>query len=307
MARDDDAFAEFVATRSVALLRTAYLLTGDQERADELVRESLIRAYPTWRGIREPRAAESKVRTAMARTLISRWRRPTWAAAGTDQRHGMHVGRLWPIVQTLPPRERAVIVLRYHEDLSVQETAAVLSCSTRSAERHNVSALSALRPGAPTGSDDLGAALALEDRLRRELRQEADDIELRPDFVTSSVESVLTQRRDRRRFVHRAAVVLAVLVVGGAAIAIVGGNDDRRKSEVEPPILPVPSPPPRLDAKNIQRLPPPEDVAKLVWRDTALPQALPDDVASAPPLSSDPIDHALALVAGPGAAVGVVG
>ena len=309
MARDDEAFAEFVATRSVALLRTAYLLTGDQERADELVRESLIQAYPTWRGIREPRAAESKVRTAMARRLISRWRRPTWAGdrAATDQSHGLQTGRLWPIVQTLSPRERAVIVLRYHEDLTVQETATVLSCSTRSAERLNVSALRALRPGALPGSDDLAAGLPFEDRLRRELRQDADDIELRPDFVASSVESVLRRRRDRRRFVHRAAVVLAVLVVGGAAIAIVGGNDDRRKSEVEPPILPVPSPPPRLDAKDIQRLPPPEDVAKLVWRDTELPQVLPDDVASAPPLSSDPIDHALALVAGPDAEVGVVG
>lgn len=310
MARDDEVFAEFVATRSVALLRTAYLLTGDRERADELVRESLIHAYPTWRGIREPRAAESKARTAMVRTLISRWRSAASAGdrAATDQRPGVLTGRLWPIILTLPPRERAVIVLRYHEDLTVQETATVLSCSTRAAERHNARALHALRPGAPRGIDDLSAALALEDRLRRELRQDADDIELRPDFVASSVESVLTRRRDRRRLMQRAAVILAVLVVGGAAITIVDGDDDTRKSEVEPPTPPTPSSPPeQLDAKDIQRLPPPQDVAKLAWRDTELPQVLPADVASAPPLSSDPVDHALALVAGPGAEVGVVG
>ena len=307
MARDDEAFAEFVATRSVALLRTAYLLTGDQERADQLVQESLIKAYPTLRGIREPRAAESNVRTAMVRTLTSRWRRPGWTREGVvTERLGVLAGRLWTVLATLPARERSVLVLRYFEDLTVQETAAVLSCSTRSAERLNIQALQILLSGTSPGSKDVGAAVALEDRLRRELHEDADNVELRPDFVSGSVESVLKRRRDRRRVTQRVAIVLAVLVVGGAATAIVGDHDTR-KTEVDPPIPPSPSPPHELDAQDIHGLPPPEDVGKLLWRDTALPRVLPVDVASAPPLSADPVDHALALVAGVGAEVGVVG
>ena len=89
MAREDTAFTEFVATRSVSLLRTAYLLTGDRYLAEDLLQTALSKAYPLWGGIREPRAAESYVRKAMVRTLISwrkrsAWTRETVAAAPPD-------------------------------------------------------------------------------------------------------------------------------------------------------------------------------------------------------------------------------
>jgi DNA-directed RNA polymerase specialized sigma24 family protein len=77
--QDDAAFTEFVATRSVSLLRTAYLLTGDRHLAEDLLQTALIRAYPLWGGVREPRAAESYVRTAMVRTLINWRKRRAWS------------------------------------------------------------------------------------------------------------------------------------------------------------------------------------------------------------------------------------
>ncbi len=155
MAREDAAFTEFVATRSVSLLRTAYLLTGDRYLAEDLLQTALIRAYPLWGGIREPRAAESYVRTAMVRTLISwrkrhAWTRETVAAAPPEPQAALGDdvetrARLWPIVLTLPPRQRAVVVLRYYEDLTEPQTAEILGCSTGAVKSHNARALHALR------------------------------------------------------------------------------------------------------------------------------------------------------------------
>jgi RNA polymerase sigma-70 factor (sigma-E family) len=152
---DYDAFTELVATRSVALLRTAYLLTGDRHLAEDLLQDALIRAYPLVGGMREPRAAEASVRTGMVRALIRQRKRPawtheTWSTVSPDlpSRPGEDVDpqhRLWPIVRTLPPRQRAVIVLRYYEDLDEQQTAAILGCSAETVNSHNARALRTLR------------------------------------------------------------------------------------------------------------------------------------------------------------------
>ena len=157
MARADTAFTEFVTTRSVSLLRTAYLLTGDRHLAEDLLQTALTKAYPLWGGIREPRAAESYVRTAMVRTLISWRKRHSWTretAFATPPEHPQAAApgddvesrtRLWPIVLTLPPRQRAVIVLRYYEDLTEPQTAEILGCSTGAVKSHNARALHTLR------------------------------------------------------------------------------------------------------------------------------------------------------------------
>jgi hypothetical protein len=98
-----------------------------------------------------------------------------------------------------------------------------------------------------------------------------------------------------------------VLVVAGVAIGTSGGDDETRRSNDDLPLPPIQPTPVQLDPVDIQQPPRPEDVGTLSWRDTFLPHVLPVDVANAPPLSEDPIDHALALVAGPGTEVGVVG
>ncbi len=152
---DYDAFTEFVATRSVALLRTAYLLTGQRQLAEDLLQAALIRAYPLVGGMRQPRAAEAAVHTAMVRALVRRRKRrasthqtrsvspPDLQARPSDEVNPQR--RLWPIVLTLPPRQRAVIVLRYYEDLNEPQTAALLGCSTEAVTTDNAKAMRTLR------------------------------------------------------------------------------------------------------------------------------------------------------------------
>jgi RNA polymerase sigma-70 factor (sigma-E family) len=152
---DYDAFTEFVATRSVSLLRTAYLLTGQRQLAEDLLQAALIQAYPLVGGMRQPRAAEAAVHTAMVRALLRRRKRrasthqmrsvnpPDLQAKPTDDDDPPR--RLWPIVLTLPPRQRAVIVLRYYEDLNEPQTAAILGCSTEAVTTHNAKAMRTLR------------------------------------------------------------------------------------------------------------------------------------------------------------------
>ena len=72
---DADEFAEFVAARSAALLRTAYLLTGDRQDAEDLVQAALIKVVPRWGRLREP---EPYVRRILVNESISRWRRRRW-------------------------------------------------------------------------------------------------------------------------------------------------------------------------------------------------------------------------------------
>jgi DNA-directed RNA polymerase specialized sigma24 family protein len=319
VAQDDDAFTEFVATRSVALLRLAYLLTGDRERAESLLRTTLSKAFTRWRGLREPRAAESEVRKAMVRTVISPRKQPSRdrelvvmgpyeppVEEAANDAGGP--GGLWPIVRALPPRQRAVLVLRYHEELTESETATILGRSTRSATTQLTRALQTLRTDERSENPEDDDTTPLEDRLRAELNASAYGVEFRPDFVVSSVENVLARRRrQRRRQVRAVAAAIVLLAIGGVAIGTPGGDDDARKSDVDLPLPPIPSTPVQLDPADIQQPPRPEDIDALSWRDTFLPQVLPVDVANAPPLSEDPIDHALALVAGEGTEVGVVG
>lgn len=129
-------FEEFVATRAPALMRYGYVLTGNPHDAADLMQEALLRVRSAWPRITAARAAESYVRTTMARLHISTWRRlrrerlvssvperPDEAARFEDP------SGLWELLETLPPRQRAVLVLRYYESLSDGEIATVLGIS----------------------------------------------------------------------------------------------------------------------------------------------------------------------------------
>jgi RNA polymerase sigma-70 factor (sigma-E family) len=138
---DDEDFRVFATTRSPALLRTAYLLTGDRGLAEDLLQDTLTRAYRHWGRIRKAGSPEAYVRTIMLNERRSRWRRRsstelvgevpdrptadgTTAFAERDE--------LWRAVLEMPPRTRAVLVLRYWEDLSEADTARLLGCSVGS-------------------------------------------------------------------------------------------------------------------------------------------------------------------------------
>lgn len=112
-------FQEFVAARRTALLRSAYLLTGDHDVAEDLVEVALVKAVPHWRKIADH--PEPYVRRILARESISRWRQRRWREVTTDQLPEQiapttdHDDELRAALGRLAPRQRAVIVLRYYE------------------------------------------------------------------------------------------------------------------------------------------------------------------------------------------------
>lgn len=128
-------FEEFVAARWGALLRSAYLLTGDHQDAEDLVQVALVKAVPHWHRIAD--RPEPYVRRILARESVNRWRRRRWrevstdvlperAGAGSDPDEG---AVLRDALALLAPRQRAVIVLRYYEDLTERQTADALGIS----------------------------------------------------------------------------------------------------------------------------------------------------------------------------------
>jgi hypothetical protein len=149
-------------------------------------------------------------------------------------------------------------------------------------------------------------SIPLEDRLRSELREEADDLEMSAEFVIAAIADVRARRQRRQK--RAVAAVLAVAVAAALGGVALGSDDatDENTPTIDEPLPPVPEPP-ELNPDSLQKAPTASEVSALPWRSTELPRALPTDIATAPPLSREPIDHALALIAGTGATVGVVG
>ena len=157
--RDD--FEAFVASRYVALLRTAYLLTGDHHDAEDLLQQALVKAVGAWGRITgDP---EPYVRTILVRQNISRWRRRRWRELSTDTPGDVAVTdvgaedrlELHRALGVLPPRQRAVIVLRYYEDLTEVQTAEALGISVGTVKSQARDALRRLRDVVPGLSEDL--------------------------------------------------------------------------------------------------------------------------------------------------------
>lgn len=150
---DDAEFDDFVVARSPVLLRTAYLLMGDRFRAEDLLQAALTKAWFAWRRIEgEP---EAYVRRIMATTSASWWRRRWVGETPTSELPDSHVpseaeraaerNDLWQALRHLPPRQRAVVVLRYLEDRSEAETARLLDCSPGTVKSQAAKALAKLR------------------------------------------------------------------------------------------------------------------------------------------------------------------
>lgn len=133
MARDEE-FGAFVAARYSALVRTAFLLCGDRGHAEDLAQSALIKTYLAWGRLRMPEKAEAYSRRTLIR-LASRSRRRRWkaeipaghlteqAVAGPEYGVAVDVRRA---LAELPVGQRAVLVLRYLDDRSEAETAALL-------------------------------------------------------------------------------------------------------------------------------------------------------------------------------------
>jgi RNA polymerase sigma-70 factor (sigma-E family) len=136
---DADAFAAFVRSSARSLFGTAYLLTGDGNRAEELVQDTLARLYPRWPRIGALEAPLAYARRALANRFISQQRRPMSrelvmadlpeAAERRDLADEVtDRGMLSQLLRTLPERQRTALVLRYFHDLPDEEIGAALGC-----------------------------------------------------------------------------------------------------------------------------------------------------------------------------------
>lgn len=173
-ARDDleEEFREFVAARSFALLRTAYLLCGDWTTAEDLLQTALTKTYLAWKRLGEIEAVEPYARRVLVNTATSWWRRrwhgerPTEVLperAVPDQiEEQVERDALWRHVQTLPARQRAVLVLRFYEDLSETQTASLLNISTGTVKSQTFRALNTLRRRLGAESEHLAPRLVGE-------------------------------------------------------------------------------------------------------------------------------------------------
>jgi len=151
----EDEFREFVAARSAALLRSAYLLAGDWATAEDLLQTALTKTYLAWRRLGEIEAVEPYARRVLVNTATSWWRRrwhgerpteflPERAVAdATDEQLDRDL--LWKHVKALPARQRAVLVLRFYEDMSEAQTAELLDISPGTVKSQTSRALGTLR------------------------------------------------------------------------------------------------------------------------------------------------------------------
>ncbi|MDG4803064.1 SigE family RNA polymerase sigma factor [Micromonospora sp. WMMD980] len=167
----EEEFREFVAARSGALLRTAYLLAGDWATAEDLLQTALTKTYLAWKRLGGIDAIEPYARRVLVNTSTSWWRRrwhgerPTEVLperAGVDEiEHQLDRDALWRHLRALPARQRAVLVLRFYEDMSEAQTAALLEISPGTVKSQTSRALNTLRRrlgseaalGLPAGSE----------------------------------------------------------------------------------------------------------------------------------------------------------
>ncbi|HZE39517.1 MAG TPA: SigE family RNA polymerase sigma factor [Stackebrandtia sp.] len=149
-------FDEYVRARGGALLRFSFLLCGDAHRAEDFVQEALIRCHRRWRRIERDAGPDAYVRKAILRQFLS-WRRrrsasevvsgeiaDTAVEADAAQRI-VDRDALWHLVSGLPRRQRAVLVLRYYEDLADADIAESLGCTAATVRVHAARGLARLR------------------------------------------------------------------------------------------------------------------------------------------------------------------
>lgn len=157
-----------MAARSSALHRAAYLLTGNWATAEDLVQTALTKTYLAWKRIGEIESVEAYARRVLYTTNASWWRRrssrerPTDVIPEPQQAHNDSSEEsarrdvMWRYILTLPKRQRAVLVLRFYEDLSEADTADILGVSTGTVKSQSSRALGNLRR--KLAADGLGSA-----------------------------------------------------------------------------------------------------------------------------------------------------
>ena len=155
MSDRDAEFTAYLHARQARLLRTAYLLMGDQHQAEDLLQTAFAKLYLAWDKVHDRESVDAYVRRILVNEHHSLWRRP-WTrlerptgelpdTAVTDSYDEGVGAAVWRVVQTLPRKARAVVVLRYYEQLTEAETAEALGISVGTVKSQCSRALAALR------------------------------------------------------------------------------------------------------------------------------------------------------------------
>lgn len=150
----EESFAEYVGARWAMLYRLAVLLAGEAH-ADDLTQAALMRAYSSWSRVRQAASPDAYVKKILVNTAVTEGRKrgrvlafsPDRSADAVSSHEDSVLDRddLWSRIGALPPRQRAVIVLRYYEDLSEAEIAQTLGCAPGTVKAHASAALKTLR------------------------------------------------------------------------------------------------------------------------------------------------------------------
>lgn len=172
---DEDSFRQFATGHAAALRRCAYLFCGDWHLAEDLMQTTLIKIYRSWSRVQKQDSLANYARTVLLRSWLDErrrpWRRSEFSEAAVPDKPDEKAdpasgdGRRWArnlihaALLELPQRQRAVLVLRYFDDLSVAETAAVMRCAEGTVKSQAARGLEALRAVvARLGAEDLGSA-----------------------------------------------------------------------------------------------------------------------------------------------------
>jgi RNA polymerase sigma-70 factor (sigma-E family) len=145
------AFDDFVRARHTELLRFAHVLCGDAHLAADLVQDALVSAGTAWRRIRRHDDPEGYIRRSIVNRYLNRWRalrREQLVAnvpEGTQSQAEPVGDDLWRLLASLPRQQRAVLVLRFYEDLTEAQVAGVLGCSVGTVKSTGARALAKLR------------------------------------------------------------------------------------------------------------------------------------------------------------------
>ena len=168
MAQGEQEFDAYFRARRDAVRRTAYLMCGDWHRADDHAQAAFVALHRHWRRIRDHAALDAWMRRTLVRSIVDESRRPWRRERSTDElfvvtvegpadgvatRHVLVDG-----LRSVPPRQRAVLVLRFLEGLDVAATADVLGCSAGTVKSQTAHGLAALRGALGDALDDLRPA-----------------------------------------------------------------------------------------------------------------------------------------------------
>jgi RNA polymerase sigma-70 factor (sigma-E family) len=152
----EDEFAEFYAAAWGRMFRVAYAITGDVAEAEDAVQSAFVKAFASWRRVSTADNRDAYLRRMVVNEVLGVRRRLWWRteragsppdapARGSVEDDVADRSELWLALGSLAPRQRAVLVLRYYEDLSEQQIADVLGCSRGTVKSQASDGLAALR------------------------------------------------------------------------------------------------------------------------------------------------------------------